>query len=206
MRTLYGFSSNDTKMTIKKLIAIGALVFISISLIVVTACGARKATREGYETYLDHGFSFEYPSGCSIAELGMLQSQANYTSGMVQATRGDSELYQVNWIAMSQSLWEFAGDLPQTLEDGFKGMEQTDEGDHLAKGSLDTVTKAGHEVLYQYFVITSAEGDEMRGVQGVFYCDSSERFFQLMTAHTVISDEQDILDNFQDSLDSLVCH
>lgn len=163
-------------------------------------------TTTEFKTFSKYGFSFEYPRGCSIAEYGVLQSEANDVSGIVQATKGLYDAYQVVWVAASQSLWEASGDLQQSIEDGFSGMEETEGIAHLDKGKLVEITKAGHETLYQYYIVTSTEGDKSCGVAGVFYCDKSEKVFSLMTAHPAISSEQDILEDFQRYLDSFVCH
>ena len=50
------------------------------------------------------------------------------------------------------------------------------------------------------------EGDKLYGIGGAFYCDKSQKVFQLLTMNSTISAKRDVLDGFQNYLDSFVCH
>ena len=187
----------------KKLIMTGIIVFVSTALILMSGCGEQETTRQGYKTYSKYGFSFEYPRGYSITEMGGFESEATDASGMVQAFKGDYEGYQVVWLAMIESMWELGGDLQTLLEDSFVGIEYTARVD---RGELVETTKVGHPILYQYYTLTYTDGSHSFGVVASFYCDRIERVFLLITMHSVIWQKQDILEDFQRYLDSFVCH
>ena len=53
--------NKNTKGTIRKLVIVGVLIFMSVALIVVAGCGEPEAAREGYTLYSKYSFSFEYP-------------------------------------------------------------------------------------------------------------------------------------------------
>jgi len=203
-------TKKEDKMKTKKAVFLGVALLMMASLMLPLGC-AKKAEPEAptpteFKTYSKYGFSFEYPKGYSIAEWGLLQSEATDNSGIVQALKGDYELYQVTWLGMVEDTWEVAGDLQTSLEDSFGGIEQTEVVASLDKGELVETTKAGHQMLYQYYTVTYTEGGKGYGIVGVFYCNKSEKFFQLATIHSAISATQDILEDFQRYLDSFVCH
>jgi len=197
-------------MKTKKAIFLGVTLLVMASLMLPVGCAEEAAaptpTSTEFKTFSKYGFSFEYPRGYSISEMGLLESVATDSSGIVQALRGDYEVYQVAWMGIVEDTWEFTGDLQTTLEDAFWGMEQAEMTASLDRGELVETTKVGHQMLYQYYTLTYTTDVEGYGIQGVFYCNKSERFFQLTTIHNAISAKQDILEDFQRFLDSLVCH
>ena len=146
--------------------------------------------------YSKYGFTFLYPEGMSISEQGMLESTATSSSGIVsgELSNDEYELITVGWLTTVS-----APDLEISLNAGFEAMEA--EGTDVDKGQLVTSTKAGHTMKYQYFTAT-AEGETMYGIFGVWYCDTNDRFYELILAYS----EQDVLSKFQQYLDSFICH
>lgn len=193
-----------------KAVFLGAVVLMIVSLMLPLGCTSEAETDSPasaeFKTYSKYGFSFEYPRSYSISEYGLLESEASDNTGMVQAARGDEDLYQVAWISMIESTWEIGGDMQMMLEDGFWGIEHAEGVVGLDRGELAETTHAGHPMLYQFFSITATEIGKVYGIQAIFYCDRSERVFQLFTMHTNISSDQGILEDFQCFADSLVCH
>ncbi|MEE8325413.1 MAG: hypothetical protein V3R58_00065, partial [candidate division NC10 bacterium] len=117
--------------------------------------------------YSKYAFGFDYPyaqSFYSVAEMGILESEANYASGIVQVTREYSfyrKLFQVAWINITSSAWAESGGLEQMADDvfpliwgesasvvrreplviSFEGVEIVDGDPHAGHA------KAGHEML-----------------------------------------------------------
>ncbi len=171
-------------------------------------------TESQFKTYSKYGFSFEYPKTFSdVMEMGMLESEANDTSGMVQVWVENEEvaLFQVGWMTILPDEIEsgpggLEGNLKDSLEGGFAVLESSEEIASIEKGELIEATKAGHLVFYRYYTATSTEGDKMYGVVSCFYCDISLRLFSLLTINNTTSTEDDGLGDFQNYLDSFVCH
>ena len=196
-------------MSKKKLAAI--IIACTIAIIVIVVIATRPPTQ--FNTYSKYGFSFEYPKAFSVAEMGMFESEANDSSGMVQAwvENEEIELFQVGWIKMMPDMIEIGpggleGNLKDSLEDGFAAMESSEGVASVEEGELVEATKAGHLMFYQYYTATSTEGDKMYGIASCFYCDESLKVFSLMTIIATTSVEEDILENFQNCFDSFVCH
>ena len=214
MRIFDKLSGKEAKMMMKISI-LGILILVSTALVSLIGCaqdtGALPPTEFG--TYSKYGFSFEYPKTFSVTEMGLLQSQANNTSGMVQVGLQNEkfEYFAVGWIKMTPDVIEIGpggleGNLKASLEDSFAGMEGTEGFALVERGELVETTKAGHQMFYQYYTVTTTEGDKVYGIGGVFYCDQSQNLFQLLTMNNTISAKQDILEDFQNYLDSFVCH
>ena len=166
-----------------------------------------------FKTYSKYGFSFEYPKTLAVMEMGVLESEANDTSGMVQVwvENEEIEIFQVTWIKMMPDMIEIGpggleGNLKDSLEDGFAAMESSEGVASVEEGELVEATKAGHLMFYQYYTATSTEGYEMYGIASCFYCDESLKVFSLMTIIATTSVEEDILENFQNCFNSFVCH
>jgi len=198
----------EDNMKTKKAVSLGVTLLLMTLLTLPLGCTKETVapTLTDFKTFSKYGFSFDYPRGYSITEMGMLESEATNASGTVQAWKGDYEVYQAAWLAMVESMWEVSGDLQTTLEDTFVGMEEAEEVARLDKGELVETTKAGHGMVYQYYTVTYTEGSKGYGIAAIFYCDRSERFFQLITVHTAISAKQDIAEDFQYFLESFICH
>ena len=209
-RVFIKLNKKEDKMKTKSGILLGMIILLVVSLMLPLSCAKETeipATTE-FKTYSKYGFSFEYPKKLSITEMGMLESEANENSGIVQAgvENDEVEIYQAAWLTMVESTWEVVGDLHGPIEDGFVGMEASEDIASLDRGELAETNKAGHQLLYQYYNATSTEGDKVYGIVATFYCDGSQKFYQLMTINNTISAKQDVFEDFQRYLDSFVCH
>lgn len=194
-------------MTIKKLIMIGIVVLVSTALIAVSGCAKQEATREGYKTYSNYGFSFEYPKSFLLFEQGVLESKANDTSGMVAAGVENEELKGVGviWFKVQESLVDQVT-LEAGMEGGFQGLAGGEDVVSVERGELVETTKAGHRMLYQYYALTTTEGDKTFGIYGSWYCDKDQKVYILSTENSTISSKKDVLRDFQSYLDCFVCH
>lgn len=203
MRILNRLSGKEARVTIEKLIMIGTLVLVSTALIAVSGCAKQEATREGYKTYSKYGFSFEYPQSFLLFEQGLLESQANDTSGAVAAGVENEEVKQVA-VSWGKAQEQVVG-LEAGIEGGFQGMKV--EGVvSVEPGELVETTKAGHRMLYQYYSVTNTEGDKVFGISGVWYCDKDQKVYALLTLNSTISSKKDVLRDYQSYLDYFVCH
>ena len=191
-------------MIIKKLIMIGTLLLVGTALIAVIGCGEQETTREGYKTYSKYGFSFEYPQSFLAFEQGLLESQANDTSGMVSAIVENKEfkVVSVSWLKTQESLVN----LEAGIEGGFEATEADETLINLERGELVETTKEEHEILYQYYTTTYSDGGKVFGIMGVWYCDKSQILFGLVTMNNTISSKEDVLAEYLDYLDNFVCH
>ena len=202
-------------MSKKKIAGIIAGCIVAIIVIVVVATSTPTPTPTQFKTYSKYGFSFEYPKTFSVTETGIQESEANDTSGMVQAwvENEDTEIFQVGWIRMMPDMMEIGpggleGNLKDSLEGGFAAMESSEGVASVEKGELVEATQAGHLMFYQYYTSNSTEGDEAYGIASCFYCDESLKLFSLMTMtmNSTISARKDVLEDFQNYLGSFVCH
>jgi hypothetical protein len=186
-------------MKVKRMVTIAIVVLLSILLISAIGCGGKETAPapEEYKTYSKYGFSFEYPKYLSISEEGLLENEANNSSGIVYGTLENDKLEDVSiaWMKMVTP-----PTLENSMEDAFREMEGS-EGVTIVRGDLEETTKAGHRMIYQYFTATS-EGEEANGIWGLWYCSNSQRLYQL----GLIYSEQDTLECYQRYLDSSVCH
>jgi len=189
-------------MKTKKAMFLGVIILLMVSLILLLGCAETK-------TYSKYGFSFEYPRTFSVTETGILENEANDTSGIVQVFTEENEeikIFQVAWGIAEIEPDELEDALVNGIEEGFIVFE-TDEGiASYERGERVETTKAGHLLFYQYYAANSTEGDEVYGVISCFYCDESPKFFSLVTADNTISAMTDALGDFQNYLDSFVCH
>ncbi len=199
----------------KKLVGIIVACIVAVIVIVVIATRppTPAPTPTQFNTYSKYGFSFEYPNTFSVTEMGILESQANDTSGLVMAgvENGELEYFQVVWVKAMPDVMELgpgglAGSLKASLEDGFAGMETSEGITSVEEGELVETTKAGHLMFCQYYSVTSTEGPRAYGIVSCFYCDESLKLFGLMTMNDTISANEDVLEDFQNYLDSFVCH
>lgn len=197
-------------MNTKKVLLTIALCLMIAWVIMPISCAEEKATETptstDFKTYSNYGFSFEYPRGFTINEMGMLQSEANDASGLVQAMRGDEELLQVLWMGMTKDFWELGGGLSVALEDSFAGLAMDETIVSIERGEIVETTKEGYQMLYQDYFATVTVGDNFGGIIACFYCDKAERLYQLITGHTESTTKQDRLTYFQRFSDSLICH
>ena len=192
----------------KKAMFLGIILLLILSLMLPLGCAkeAETPTPTEFKTYSKYGFSFEYHKKFTVTESGFMENEANDNSGMVQVAVENKELqfFQAAWFKIIPSGFEATGGLEESLEGGFEAFERG-SGLQADIGELVETTKSGHQILYQYYSVSN-EAFKTYGIQGVFYCDESQRFFQLMTMNSTISAKQDILEDFQRYLDSFVCH
>lgn len=204
MRILDRLSRKETRVIIKKLIMIGTLVLVSTALIAVSGCAKQEVTREGYKTYSNYGFSFEYPQSFLLFEQGLLEAQANDTSGVVAAGVENEEVKQVavSWGKAQERVV----DLEAGIEGGFQEMTSVEGVVSVEQGELVETTKAGHRMLYQYYSVTETRGDKLFGISGIWYCDKDQKLYCIVTANNTISSKEDVLRDYQSYLDYFVCH
>lgn len=191
-------------------IIVGCTIAIIVAIVIPKLI---EPTPTQFKTYSKYDFSFEYPKTFSVSEMGMLENEANDTSGMVQVgvENEEVELFKVIWIKMMPNMIEIGpsgleGNLKYMLEDTFVALESTVVVASVETGELVEATKAGHLMFYQYYTATSTEGGEVYGIAGCFYCYKNQELFLLMTANNTISAKKDVLGDFQNYLGSFVCH
>ena len=190
------------------------VILIALVLLVASACGGGGApatptpTPTEFKTYSKYGLSFEYPKRFSVTEMGVLENEASDNSGIVQVgiENDEVQIFQTMWIQIVQATWEIAGDLEMMLDGGFEALETAEGTVGVVRGELVDTTKAGHQMLYQYYTCTITGGERLYGIQALFYCDESQKVFQLLTINNTISATQDVLQDFENYLDSFVCH
>lgn len=181
------------------LITVLAIVFI------LGACA-----KPDVNTYSKWGFSFDYPEEFMLSEVGVLEAVATDTSGMVLADKinGDEyENYGIAWMNMVKSFYEARGgneSLPLGLDAMFDTMAMAGIG--ITRGEIAEETKLGHYIFYQYYIATNPDGDEPYGIGGTFYCDHSERLFDLDSMSTNSSTNEEALEFFRPFLESVKCH
>lgn len=152
-----------------------------------------------------YGFSFNYPENLYITEMGMLSTEANNESGIVQVTSiSGMELFQVGWFNVTPSFYELMGDSQQLLDATFDGFSMPGIGS-INKGDLLETTIAGHTMVYQGFT-TEILGIGIGGVVSIFYYDINGRVYQLITISESTSTTQEAVEYFQPYLSSFVGH
>jgi len=169
---------------------------------VVVTPGGPTETASVTKTFSKYGFSFEYPKDLPVAEMGLLENEANDNSGMVLVgvENGEVNSFQVGWMKT------LSVDLDAALEGSFVGAQGAEGIASVDRGELVEADKAGHRMLHQSFTATSSGGDEVRGISSVFYCDETGRLFIAVITNNTFSAEQEVLEGFETYLDSLVCH
>jgi hypothetical protein len=183
-----------------------AAILLLMGSFIILSPGCSKELEN--KTYSNHDFSFEYPGKYSVAERGLYDYVANDISGVVEAFREDDEIemFQTIWIYTSPGTIRSTGDLRIFLEDAFAGIESIDNIAGFETSELAKTTKAGQELLYQYYTFDFVGGDRVKGIVGAFYCEGGQKMFRLSTMNSTISKRQDVLEDFQRYLDSFVCH
>ena len=105
---------------------------------------------------------------------------------------------------MIASTFNLVGSLTEILDESFEGLMVEGMGT-LTEGMVVNTTKAGHELIYQYYKTTML-GMNISGVIGVFYCEDSQRVYQLLTMMFASDTEQEAIQYFQPYLDSFSGH
>ena len=172
---------------------VGSKVFSTRSLlIVITLVGAvtlsnlwlhRGSPPLGYARYTGFGFTVEYSQRMTMWEgdLGGYGPPTD-SAGMVQWSRQERDLEQfgVIWIkpeGLSTSVDKTPlGALDQIF--GYIGLAGTQIG---VRGEIETMTKDGHEVVYQTFTVES--GISIPGIVGAWYSEASGKYLMLYTIH-----------------------
>jgi hypothetical protein len=179
---------------------------LAILLIIIVAAAAvigfiwwyigRTPERER-ERYSKFGFSFEYPQGMEISEVG-LEGEGTATSSS-GALLGDLTNDDIEFIKLSWQTIEPAPELEDSLNKSFQGIEA--EGAYVEKGQLVTSAQVdGHDMIYQYFT-ASVETLTFYGITGVWYCDTNNKSYEFILMHT----QQDVLPKFQQYINSFAC-
>jgi hypothetical protein len=161
-------------------------------------------TRGGgaHTTYSNYGFSFEYPAGMEIAELGLWDPEPNQNSGRVVGYLEEEdrfEIVSVDWISYPITEAPTTWELEDILDEGFALME-ADGATITWRGSFEYGAVSGHPIVYESFtgIIEDVTSD---GVYGIWYCDQSQRLYEL-----IVLRNDGAQDAFQRYLDSFVCH
>jgi hypothetical protein len=161
------------------------------------------------KTYSNFGFSFEYPADFTVSELALLEDVATDQSGIVIAEELSTDYYEgymVNWMEITKSDIEAAGKeklLLAAIDGGFASM--TSSGADVARGELIEETKSGHDMYYQQFAAW-VYGGEAHGTCGTWYCEQSERIYNLFHVSTILTTDEAALDIFRPFLASFKCH
>lgn len=194
-------------MGMRRLGALCIVILFSILLTSTLGC-AKKAetptlpvTPTEFNTYSRYGCSFEYPKQMSLTEEGhpVFGGEANESSGSLYGRRdnSDHEILMVSWFKVEEG----ASVLESSLAGLREGMKQDQRYTELVTGDIIESESCGHRMLYQTLTF-KYNGDQVYEVTGCWYCDASQRFYQL----GVMYSEQDVKPLFQKYIDSFVCH
>ena len=191
-------------MKTKKAMFLGVILLLTFSLTLPFGCtgdtGAPTFTE--FRTFSKYGFSFEYPKQMTLTEEGhpLFGGEASETSGFLSGRRDnhDHEIIWLSWV-------EVAEGGAVMLEPGLAGlresMMQIESYTELVIGDVIESELCGHRMIYQTFSY-KLDGDQVYQVVGTWYCDRSQRFWQL----AVLYSEEDVLPVFQRYIDSFMCH
>lgn len=148
------------------------------------------------EIYSRYGFSFKYPKGMVLSELGVLEATATDSSGAVVGELED-QVMAVSWVKTLQY------DLESAVEDGLTGTEGTEGVSNFVRGDRGESAVKGHIFIYRFFTATIG-GEKTKGIVSAWYCDDSTRLYST----SVISLEAgpEVFPLFEAYLDSFYCH
>jgi CubicO group peptidase (beta-lactamase class C family) len=203
---------------------IGRLLWLILDAAGETGIGERdfaSVTGEG-ERYAKYGFSFDYPRGMNVWELGLFEDgrvdlnntiPATESSGCVGGNIDNTEV-GILWMTM-----ETAPDLEDLLAIHHRGAEENarlrDRESDFDMEEMVITTKTGHEMAYQYhsgsILLPGAPGPLYGiGIAGGWYCERTGRAYILYcynwSEDMATLSEEDVLSEFQLYLDSFVCH
>lgn len=154
----------------------------------------------GRETYDDHGFNFEYPSGFFVEDAPIPgRDTLSDASGIVQIT---SNLEPVEMVSVLWDEAESDEEAPALLRAYLAGLAET--GVEVAPGQFTEGKKSGHSMALQFSELTF-EGGTVPAVTGAWNCEESGRFFAVtyVTAVEMASDE--LLAALEGYLEGLTC-
>lgn len=155
-----------------------------------------------YDTFSKYGFSFEYPKEMSLSEQPSMGTIVDENSGIVLGEKENKELelVTVGWQGIAEPV-DIESSLIGSVAGGLAALEAGEGVEEVVRGEQLEATKSGHQLLYQSFTVRGG-GEVMRGVVSAWYCDESNRLFNLITLYS----GEDALALFQTYLDSFVCH
>ncbi len=148
----------------------------------------------GTNVYSKYGFSFEYPAGASILEVGLGSPTADEDSGLVSWEKADEAL-GLGWL--KTLIWDSEVE-ENVIDAGLERAEANADAFELVGGSV-TTQMSGFDVMYQLFEIT-AEGEERNGMIAVWYCEPGTTAFWVVYFVT-----DSALTHFEDFLSTFEC-
>ena len=152
-------------------------------------------------TYDKHGFSFEYPAGFSVEEVGVLDTEANDESGVVQVNFEDDDIqiFQVVWMQSQE--WSEEGSIAGAVS----SMENSEDVVSFETGELLETNLNGDRLVYQTYSISASDGESVAGIVASSYCDAGGLGLGFMTMNSTLSEHQEVLDDFMEYLDTFDC-
>ena len=189
-----------------------AALIIAASLLLI-GCGQAATTEPELDTasetelpvematYDKHGFSFEYPAGFDVEEVGVLDVEATDESGVVQVILEDDEIqvFQVVWMQSQE--WSEEGSIAGAIS----SMESSEDIVSVETGELLETTLDGERLVYQSYSVSAPDGESVAGILASSYCDAGGLGLGFMTMHSALSDEQELLDDLMEYLDTFDC-
>ncbi len=178
----------------------------------VTELIARKKVVPGQDTDLTdkrslkefsrYGFSFTYPAGYFLKEIGLLEQHPNDASGEIKGGKDNKQgltfnMFSIAWIKTVRF------DLEAALNKGLKETLKTPLARNYQAGRVMDTEKAGHRLLYQSFSVTSSKGERFSGIVGTFHCTRRDKAFIIMSGGI---SGQVIRKDFNRLVDSMLCH
>lgn len=217
-------SGLSTGVSMVKIGIVGIVFAICTMVMVSVGCGGGEAkvndpTPVNFGSgssngFAEYGFSFEYPKDFGVRVDGLIDEVASEDSGLIQITPNDEDdfpIFALSWV----KTW--ASGLEGGLDAGFEGIGNWEGIVSIEQGDLVETTKsgrrmlyqAGHRLLYKYYTATTEFPNEIiYGIVGTYYCEDSKRQFSLVTMNdtTKTPSLEDAVEQFEDFLDTLVCH
>lgn len=194
----------------KTLIAVLGVAILGVTIICPLGCARHNKT----ETFSNYGFSFEYPKGYQVHEVGTYDGEANTDlSGQIRVTKetGGASADRVlpTWRSgltrplISDELLQdhFGAELA-----GYRQIWAEDNYDSVLVGETVQEDCSGHEMLYVCFSFTLPDGESDQGTFAEMYCDKSGRLFQFTSAGPFTGSRADAVDFLRVFTSSFVCH
>jgi CubicO group peptidase (beta-lactamase class C family) len=153
-------------------------------------------------TYVDHGFTFEYPGGYSVREMPLPGRETiSSEAGLVQfqLLSYPFELVEAVWLQAEPD-----PDLEAHLA-GFVESASQPAGVEFTVGESRAFAKGDHNALYQPFDFRQQDF-RLRGATVVWYCTESQRVYAFSYATNPEVSDQDLTARLQGHLDSFACH
>ena len=177
------------------LLFVGSLAF--------TVPSVHAETVQLTETYSKHGFSFKYPQGMTLSELGSFQPHipnATNNLGIVfgAVVKNGTVDYTIAFmLSWNQTL---VYDIESVIQSGLNNIIEGEGVRNYVLGDRGETSVKGHNVIYQPVNTTITIGihsGNISSVLNVWYCDDSKRLIVLVvTGPEVLSLSEDYLDSF----------